>query len=63
MSLCYWYNFDIVGLIISVTNVQPKCGFTPSSSYIADRNAIKKNVTRFRMHQVLKLQQHQVTRK
>ncbi|CAO2835121.1 unnamed protein product [Amaranthus hypochondriacus] len=40
--------------------IKPKCGFTPSSSYIADRNAIKKNVTRFRMHQVLKLQQHQI---
>lgn len=40
--------------------IKPKCGFLPSSSYIADENAIKKNVTRFKMHQVLKLQQLQI---
>ncbi|KNA17367.1 hypothetical protein SOVF_080660 isoform B [Spinacia oleracea] len=37
--------------------IKPKCGFLPSSSFITDENTIKKNVTRFKMHQVLKLQQ------
>ncbi|XP_056693308.1 inositol-pentakisphosphate 2-kinase isoform X2 [Spinacia oleracea] len=40
--------------------IKPKCGFLPSSSFMADENAIKKNATRFKMHQVLKLQQLKV---
>lgn len=40
--------------------IKPKCGFLPSSSFIADETSIKKDVTRFKMHQVLKLQQLQV---
>ena len=48
------YSYAVVSL------GQPKCGFLPSSRFIADENAIKKNVTRFKMHQFLKLQQRQV---
>ncbi|XP_021759941.1 inositol-pentakisphosphate 2-kinase-like isoform X1 [Chenopodium quinoa] len=40
--------------------IKPKWGFLPSSSFIADENAIKKNVSRFKMHQVLKLQQQKI---
>ncbi|XP_020573960.1 inositol-pentakisphosphate 2-kinase IPK1-like isoform X2 [Phalaenopsis equestris] len=34
--------------------IKPKCGFLPSSKFIAKQNAVKKFVTRFRMHQLLK---------
>ncbi|CAN0872475.1 Inositol-pentakisphosphate 2-kinase [Linum grandiflorum] len=42
------------GPCISV-EIKPKCGFLPVSSFIAERNAVKKTTTRFRMHQALKL--------
>ncbi|WCJ35219.1 Inositol-pentakisphosphate 2-kinase family protein [Euphorbia peplus] len=51
---------DKVGSCISV-EIKPKCGFLPESRFIAERNAIKKRITRFRMHQVLKLQKHEVS--
>ncbi|XP_034675060.1 inositol-pentakisphosphate 2-kinase-like isoform X3 [Vitis riparia] len=38
----------------------PKCGFLPFSRFIAEGNAIKKSVTRFRMHQILKLHQQEI---
>ncbi|GMH13899.1 hypothetical protein Nepgr_015740 [Nepenthes gracilis] len=41
--------------------IKPKCGFLPSSRFIAEENAVKKNVTRFKMHQALKLHQHQIS--
>ncbi|GAB4852053.1 Inositol-pentakisphosphate 2-kinase [Ancistrocladus abbreviatus] len=41
--------------------IKPKCGFLPSSRFIAEENGIKKNVTRFKMHQVLKLHHHQIS--
>ncbi|XP_010254762.1 PREDICTED: inositol-pentakisphosphate 2-kinase-like isoform X2 [Nelumbo nucifera] len=34
--------------------IKPKCGFLPSSRFIAEGNFIKRSITRFRMHQVLK---------
>uniref|UniRef100_A0A1S3Y6U6 Inositol-pentakisphosphate 2-kinase n=2 Tax=Nicotiana TaxID=4085 RepID=A0A1S3Y6U6_TOBAC len=37
--------------------IKPKCGFLPHSEFIAEDNAIKKSVTRFQMHQALKLNQ------
>ncbi|GAB2272711.1 Inositol-pentakisphosphate 2-kinase [Dionaea muscipula] len=40
--------------------IKPKCGFLPSSRFICEENAVKKNVTRFKMHQILKLQQRQL---
>ncbi|KAB1227745.1 Inositol-pentakisphosphate 2-kinase [Morella rubra] len=38
----------------------PKCGFLPVSRFISERNATKRSITRFRMHQFLKLHQGQI---
>ncbi|KAJ4816559.1 Inositol-pentakisphosphate 2-kinase [Rhynchospora pubera] len=40
--------------------IKPKCGFVPSSEYILDENSIKKQVTRYKMHQALKLHKKQI---
>ncbi|XP_078157665.1 inositol-pentakisphosphate 2-kinase IPK1-like [Carex rostrata] len=40
--------------------IKPKCGFLPSSEYISDENFIKKQVTRYKMHQALKLHKIQI---
>ncbi|KAJ8555562.1 hypothetical protein K7X08_013058 [Anisodus acutangulus] len=37
--------------------IKPKCGFLPLSEFIAPDNIIKRSVTRFQMHQALKLHQ------
>ncbi|GAA0183646.1 kinase [Lithospermum erythrorhizon] len=49
-------------LSISV-ELKPKCGFLPTSEFIAKGNAIKRSVTRFRMHQALKLLQGKISQK
>nr|DAA64568.1 TPA_exp: inositol-pentakisphosphate 2-kinase 452 [Ricinus communis] len=49
-----------VGSCLSV-EIKPKCGFIPLSRLIAERNALKKSTTRFKMHQVLKLRQHETS--
>ncbi|GAV88707.1 Ins_P5_2-kin domain-containing protein [Cephalotus follicularis] len=41
--------------------IKPKCGFLPTSRFIAEENANKRNVTRFRMHQLLKLHHHDIS--
>ncbi|KAK0576442.1 hypothetical protein LWI29_017570 [Acer saccharum] len=41
--------------------IKPKCGFLPSSKFIAKENAVKRSMDRFRMHQVLKLQQQLIS--
>lgn len=43
-----------------VSSKQPKCGFLPLSSFIAEENNVKRSVTRFKMHQALKLLQGKV---
>ncbi|KAF5180025.1 Inositol-pentakisphosphate 2-kinase [Thalictrum thalictroides] len=43
--------------------IKPKCGFLPSSKFIREQNAIKKSVTRFRMHQLLKLHKGEISQK
>jgi inositol-pentakisphosphate 2-kinase len=43
--------------------IKPKCGFVPDSIYIADSNSIKRSVSRFEMHQALKLDQHLISEK
>ncbi|GKU89971.1 hypothetical protein SLEP1_g4039 [Rubroshorea leprosula] len=48
------------GACISV-EIKPKCGFLPSSRFIAEGNAIKRCVTRFEMHQALKLHQKEIS--
>ncbi|KAL8130625.1 hypothetical protein V2J09_019780 [Rumex salicifolius] len=40
--------------------IKPKCGFLPSSRFISEKNAIKKKVSRFKMHQALKLHIRQI---
>ncbi|KZV16053.1 inositol-pentakisphosphate 2-kinase-like [Dorcoceras hygrometricum] len=41
--------------------IKPKCGFLPTSRFIAEENAIKKRITRFQMHQVLRLRQGKIS--
>ncbi|KAA8537591.1 hypothetical protein F0562_027199 [Nyssa sinensis] len=48
-------------ICISVEIKQPKCGFLPLSRFIAEGNAIKRNITRFRMHQSLKLHKGEIS--
>ncbi|XP_017699411.2 inositol-pentakisphosphate 2-kinase IPK1 isoform X4 [Phoenix dactylifera] len=50
-----------VELCVAV-EIKPKCGFLPSSEFITKANAIKKSVTRFRMHQFLKLHQGEISK-
>ncbi|KAK4270942.1 hypothetical protein QN277_019706 [Acacia crassicarpa] len=47
-------------LCISV-EIKPKCGFLPLSRFISDETAIKKSVSRFKMHQTLKLHQGEIS--
>ncbi|KAL5557996.1 hypothetical protein UlMin_034207 [Ulmus minor] len=41
--------------------IKPKCGFLPISEFIDEGNVIKRNVSRFRMHQALKLRQGEIS--
>lgn len=41
--------------------IKPKCGFLPQSKYITEENHIKRNVSRFRMHQTMKLHRKEVS--
>lgn len=47
-------------LSVSV-EIKPKCGFLPFSRIISEKNAVKRTVTRFRMHQFLKLHQQEIS--
>nr|XP_043607382.1 inositol-pentakisphosphate 2-kinase-like [Erigeron canadensis]XP_043607383.1 inositol-pentakisphosphate 2-kinase-like [Erigeron canadensis]XP_043607384.1 inositol-pentakisphosphate 2-kinase-like [Erigeron canadensis]XP_043607385.1 inositol-pentakisphosphate 2-kinase-like [Erigeron canadensis] len=47
-------------LSISV-EIKPKCGFLPCSRYILEEHAIKRSMTRFKLHQGLKLQQKKIS--
>ncbi|KAF7813354.1 inositol-pentakisphosphate 2-kinase-like isoform X1 [Senna tora] len=40
--------------------IKPKCGFLPISRFISDETAIKRSITRFKMHQALKLHQGEI---
>ncbi|XP_076893121.1 inositol-pentakisphosphate 2-kinase-like [Bidens hawaiensis] len=46
-------------LSISV-EIKPKCGFLQCSRYISEEHTIKKSMTRFKLHQSLKLQQKMI---
>ncbi|KAL0651814.1 hypothetical protein Bca4012_094505 [Brassica carinata] len=48
-------------LSVEIKVFLPKCGFLPSSSFIAEENVIKKSITRFEMHQVLKLHDNEIS--
>ncbi|XP_058224763.1 inositol-pentakisphosphate 2-kinase-like isoform X4 [Rhododendron vialii] len=39
----------------------PKCGFLPVSRFISEENDIKKSITRFEMHQSIKLHQREIS--
>ncbi|KAK4797033.1 hypothetical protein SAY86_029359 [Trapa natans] len=41
--------------------IKPKCGFLPTSKYIAQKNIIKKIITRFKMHQTLKFHEKEIS--
>ncbi|XWS24398.1 hypothetical protein CRYUN_Cryun28dG0098500 [Craigia yunnanensis] len=41
--------------------IKPKCGFLPISRFIAEENAVKRTITRFRMHQALKLHNQEIS--
>ncbi|KAK6784370.1 hypothetical protein RDI58_017825 [Solanum bulbocastanum] len=41
--------------------IKPKCGFLPQSEFITEDNDIKRSVTRFKMHQALKLNQEKIS--
>ncbi|KAI3788741.1 hypothetical protein L2E82_01514 [Cichorium intybus] len=47
-------------LSISV-EIKPKCGFLPCSSYILEEQTVKRSMTRFKLHQTLKLQHKKVS--
>ncbi|XP_052736910.1 inositol-pentakisphosphate 2-kinase isoform X4 [Vigna angularis] len=42
--------------------IKPKCGFLPFSRFISEGNAIKRRITRFEMHQILKLHHGEISR-
>ncbi|XP_020403557.1 inositol-pentakisphosphate 2-kinase IPK1 isoform X1 [Zea mays] len=42
--------------------IKAKCGFVPSSEYISKDNSIKKQVTRYKMHQHLKFHQGEISK-
>ncbi|KAK7842717.1 inositol-pentakisphosphate 2-kinase [Quercus suber] len=41
--------------------IKPKCGFLPCSRFISEANADKRIISRFRMHQTLKLHQGEIS--
>ncbi|XWS25801.1 hypothetical protein CRYUN_Cryun27aG0098700 [Craigia yunnanensis] len=41
--------------------IKPKCGFLPISRFITEENAVKRTITRFRMHQALKLHNQEIS--
>ncbi|KAJ3694324.1 hypothetical protein LUZ60_009804 [Juncus effusus] len=47
------------GVNIAV-EIKPKCGFLPSSEYISESNIIKKQITRYKMHQALKFHKGEI---
>ncbi|XP_057974167.1 inositol-pentakisphosphate 2-kinase-like isoform X3 [Malania oleifera] len=54
-SLFYSLHFN------SFFQMQPKCGFIPNSRFITEGNSVKRSISRFRMHQFLKLHQNEVS--
>ncbi|KAJ0252528.1 Inositol-pentakisphosphate 2-kinase [Hirschfeldia incana] len=41
--------------------IKPKCGFLPTSRFISEENKLKRSVSRFKMHQLLKLEQNEIS--
>ncbi|KAJ9567159.1 LOW QUALITY PROTEIN: hypothetical protein OSB04_003125, partial [Centaurea solstitialis] len=59
--LKFLLEFQYAVLLCCFFPMQPKCGFLPSSRYILEENAIKRSMTRFKLHQSLKLQQKKIS--
>ncbi|KAJ6808181.1 inositol-pentakisphosphate 2-kinase IPK1-like [Iris pallida] len=51
----------LVADLCFAVEIKPKCGFLPSSEFISKRNAIKKRITRYEMHQFLKLKRGEIS--
>ncbi|KAL3682538.1 hypothetical protein R1sor_000560 [Riccia sorocarpa] len=52
---------DTLGSGPTITvEIKPKWGFLPTSPWIKEENAVKKTVSRFRMHQTLKLKEGKI---
>uniref|UniRef100_A0A1J3DDH9 Inositol-pentakisphosphate 2-kinase n=1 Tax=Noccaea caerulescens TaxID=107243 RepID=A0A1J3DDH9_NOCCA len=41
--------------------IKPKCGFLPTSGFISEDNLLKRSVSRFKMHQILKLEHNEIS--
>ncbi|PPD79531.1 hypothetical protein GOBAR_DD23556 [Gossypium barbadense] len=48
-------NGTVKGGPCITVEIKPKCGFLPISRFIAEENAVKRTLSRFKMHQELKL--------
>ncbi|XP_028112049.1 inositol-pentakisphosphate 2-kinase-like [Camellia sinensis] len=62
----WYYDFffcpgNLKGKFSISVEIKPKCGFLPDSRFISKENAIKKRITRFKMHQSLKLHQREIS--
>ncbi|XP_024013284.1 inositol-pentakisphosphate 2-kinase isoform X2 [Eutrema salsugineum] len=41
--------------------IKPKCGFLPTSRFLSEENMLKTSVSRFKMHQILKLEYNEIS--
>ncbi|GMP81162.1 hypothetical protein CsSME_00035965 [Camellia sinensis var. sinensis] len=55
------FHSNLKGKFSISVEIKPKCGFLPDSRFISEENAIKKRITRFKMHQSLKLHQREIS--
>ncbi|KAF6137377.1 hypothetical protein GIB67_036414 [Kingdonia uniflora] len=65
LSILFPFFFFISGIVnaapcISV-EIKPKCGSLPNSRFITEVNTVKRTISRFQMHQVLKLHQGEIS--
>ncbi|KAH1252336.1 Inositol-pentakisphosphate 2-kinase [Glycine max] len=51
---------NLVSIPCISVEIKPKCGFIPLSRFISEGTAIKRRITRFQMHQALKLHQGEI---
>uniref|UniRef100_A0A7N0VI84 Inositol-pentakisphosphate 2-kinase n=1 Tax=Kalanchoe fedtschenkoi TaxID=63787 RepID=A0A7N0VI84_KALFE len=55
------FHHGAKGMPCLSVEIKPKCGFLPPSKYISEENHMKKSISRFRMHQALKLHRKEVS--
>ncbi|KAJ7957777.1 Inositol-pentakisphosphate 2-kinase [Quillaja saponaria] len=56
-----FHNGNLEGSPCVSVEIKPKCGFLPDSRFISEGTAIKKQITRFRLHQALKLHHGEIS--